>query len=37
VTDLIKYLKGGFGNNIDVEILDGEEEKVSFKLPEIVR
>ena len=37
VTDLIKYLKGGFENHIDVEILDGEEEKVSFKLPEIVR
>ena len=37
VKELIKYLKQNFGYNIDVEILDGEQEKVSFKLPEIVR
>ena len=37
VKELIKHLKQNFGYNIDVEILDGEQEKVSFKLPEIVR
>ena len=37
VKELIKHLKQNFGYNLDVEILDGEQEKVSFKLPEIVR
>ena len=37
VKDLIKHLKHNFGHNIDVEILDGAQEKVSFKLPESVR
>ena len=37
VKELVNHLKQNFGYNIDVEILDGEQEKVSFKLPEIVR
>ena len=37
VKELVNHLKQHFGYNIDVEILDGEQEKVSFKLPEIVR
>ena len=37
VKELIKHLKQNFGYDIDVEILDGEQEKVSFKLPELVR
>ena len=37
VKELVNHLKQNFGYNIDVEILDGEQEKVSFKLPELVK
>ena len=37
VKDLIQHIKQNFGYNIDVEILDGEQEKISFKLPELVK
>ncbi len=33
VEELINFLKSHYGNNIDVEILNGTEEKVNFKLP----
>jgi len=33
VEELINFLKSHYGNNIDVEILNGNEEKVNFKLP----
>ena len=33
VEELINFLKYHYGNNIDVEILKGSEEKVNFKLP----
>lgn len=35
VKELISFLKKSSSENITVEILDGAEEKVSFKLPEI--
>jgi len=35
VKELIKFLQKSSSENITVEILDGAEEKVSFKLPEI--
>ena len=35
VKELINFLKKSSSENITVEILDGAEEKVSFKLPEI--
>jgi len=33
VEELINFLKSHYGNNIDVEILNGTEEKINFKLP----
>ena len=36
VKDLIKFLRDSFSQNIRVEILDGAEEKVNFKLPDLV-
>ena len=33
VTDLIDFLKKQYGNTLIVEVLDGTEEKVNFKLP----
>jgi len=35
VKDLISFIKQSCNQNIAVEVLDGAEEKVSFKLPEI--
>jgi 4-hydroxy-3-methylbut-2-enyl diphosphate reductase len=35
VKDLINFIKKSFSKNITVEILDGAEEKVNFKLPEL--
>ena len=37
VKELVNHIKQNFGYNIDVEILDGEQEKVSFNFPELVR
>ena len=33
VEELVSYLKNEYGKNIDVEILDGTQEKVNFNLP----
>ena len=35
VKDLIRFLRKNFSEKITVEILDGAEEKVNFKLPEL--
>ena len=36
VEDLIKFLRDSFSQNITVEILEGAEEKVNFKLPDLI-
>jgi 4-hydroxy-3-methylbut-2-enyl diphosphate reductase len=35
VKDLIRFLRKSFSEKITIEILDGAEEKVNFKLPDL--